>query len=232
MAQHPFRWLGVTSAVAPILMAASIPIWFKWARGRTRPVTLVAAGVVAISLAFTLSQTIRGANYLSRSEFDQMLQPVRAAPSINQWLPVWASESANGKPAYEKCDPPKGHADRIEAADRVIKIGSWYPQRRSFRIEAGPATQARVSTFYYPHWLAFANGKSLDTRPGSDGALLVALPAEGASVDLEFREPAISKAAAILSLLAWIAIGAKAILCRRRRYHARLVSNDTLSFVR
>src|SRR5258705_8621131 len=27
MAQHPFRWLAVTSAVAPILIAASRPFW-------------------------------------------------------------------------------------------------------------------------------------------------------------------------------------------------------------
>jgi hypothetical protein len=232
MAQHPFRWLAVTSVAAPVLMAASIPFWLKWVQGRTRPIALVAAGIVASSLTFTISQTIRGAKYLSRPEFDQMLQPLREAPSINQWLPIWASELAAGKASYEKCDPPKGLSDRIETGGRTFTIDSWDPERRIFQIDAGPQTNARVHTFYYPHWLAFANGKPLATQPAADGALLIALPAEAVTVNLEFHEPSISRAAAILSLLCWITIGAHAVLRQRGSFNAGLVSSDTMNCVR
>ena len=46
MTQHPFRWLAVTSAVAPILMAASVPFWSKQFQQRQRSLALIMSGLV------------------------------------------------------------------------------------------------------------------------------------------------------------------------------------------
>jgi len=222
LTQHPFRWLAVTSAVAPILMAASVPFWSKQIQQRQRSVALVMTGLVLIAVTFSLSQTVRGATYLSRSTFDRMLAPLKESPSIVQWLPVWASASANNKQSYEKCLPPAPTAQKIEAPSRQLHVIQWTDRKRVFEVAAGPAAEARVATFYYPHWVAEVDGQSLSIRPASDGPLLIALPPQKVVVNLEFREPARTKLSAMISIISWTLVGSLLIFgsfSRKRRDH-------------
>src|SRR6185436_15621944 len=109
-------------------------------------------------------------------------------PSINYWCPIWA-----------RADIRK-MATEVEAADRSVSIGSWQPEHREFSVMSGPATEARVRTFYYPHWTATSEGRVLPTRPDKDGALLISLPQNPTSVRLDFREPRRTKVSIISSL--------------------------------
>ncbi|MFS8086888.1 MAG: hypothetical protein ACMG6H_14740, partial [Acidobacteriota bacterium] len=91
----------------------------------------------------------------------------------------------------------------------------------------GPSTDARVSIFYYPHWTATANGRVLATRPGADGALLISLPAEGATINLEFREPPRTKVSTVASIISWTLLAALLIFgsfANRRRQHDSIES--------
>ncbi|HSP63749.1 MAG TPA: 6-pyruvoyl-tetrahydropterin synthase-related protein [Pyrinomonadaceae bacterium] len=203
MAQHPFRWLAVTSAVAPILMAASVPFWVERLRRPRRAVALAMAGLVLIAASFSISQTVRGATYLARPTFEQMLKPLHEAPGIIQWLPVWANASAQGKASYEKCVPPPVTPAKIEAGERAVRINEWNDLSRTFEVDSGRALEAHVSTFYYPHWTATANGQALPTRPAADGALSISLPPEQATVTLQFREPARAKLSSVVSIISW-----------------------------
>jgi 6-pyruvoyl-tetrahydropterin synthase related domain len=220
MAQHPFRWLAVASAIAPIVMAGSLPFWVERFRRRSRPVALAMAGLVIIATTFSLSQTVRGATYLSRPNFEQMLVSLKEAPGIIQWLPVWAVATARGKASYEKCVPPTG--DRIEAGNRTARTIKWDALSRTFEVGPGPSVDARVSTFYYPHWTATANGRALTTRPGADGALLISLPPEAVTIDLEFREPPRTKVSTVTSIFSWTLLAALLIFgafaTTRRQY--------------
>jgi len=222
LTQHPFRWLAVTSAVAPILMAASVPFWSKQIQQRQRSVALMMTGLVLIAVTFSLSQTVRGATYLSRPTFERMLAPLKESPSIVQWLPIWASASANNKPSYEKCLPPALTAMKIDAPNRQLSVIEWSDLKRVFEVEAGPAAEARVATFYYPHWVAEANGHTLSIRPANDGTLLIALPPQKVVVNLEFREPLRTKLAATISIISWTLVGSLLIFgsfSRKRRDH-------------
>jgi 4-amino-4-deoxy-L-arabinose transferase-like glycosyltransferase len=200
--QHPFRWLAITSAIVPLLMAASIPCWWKTFQGKYRPIALVLAGLVLICVTFTISQIIRPARYLSRSEFEQILAPLRESSSIVQWLPVWAINAAQGKQSYEKLPPLRDSAP-VEASQRSVSLLSWEPLRRSFKVDSGKPIEARIRTLYYPHWVATADGERLRVRADHDGALLVSLPAPSITVSLEFQEPARTKAAVIISAISW-----------------------------
>jgi hypothetical protein len=225
MAQHPFRWLAVASAVAPIVMAASVPFWLEQFRRRTRPVALSMAGLVIISMSFSISQTVRGATYFSRPTFEQMLRPLNEAPGIIQWLPVWASAAARGKASYEKCVPPTG--EKVEAGNRAVRTSKWDALRRRFEVGPGSSVEARVSTFYYPHWIAAANGRVLPTRPDVDGALLISLPPEAVTVDLTFREPPRTKVSTVASIISWTLLASLLIFgsfATRRRQHDSIES--------
>lgn len=206
LTQHPFRWLAVTSAVAPILMAASVPFWSRQIQQRQRSLALVMTGLVLIAVTFSLSQTVRGATYLSRPTLERMLDPLKESPSIVQWLPTWASASASNKASYEKCLPPAATTAKVEARKRELRVIEWSDLRRVFEVEAGEAIDARVATFYYPHWLAEANGQTLSTRPSTDGTLLIALPPQKVVVNLEFREPPRVRLSAPISIISWTLI--------------------------
>jgi hypothetical protein len=227
MTQHPFRWLAVTSTIAPILMAAAIPFWSQQLRSRRRPLALIMSGLVLVGVTFSFSQTVRGATYLSRLTFEGILAPLKSAPGIIQWLPVWATASANHRPSYEKCIPPAGTSAQIEAPGRPIRLTQGDDLARTFEVDAGPPVEARVAIFYYPHWIASANGHNLATRPAADGALLISMPAERATVKLEFREPARAKLSKAAGIICWTLIGLPFILgasATKRRDHESIAT--------
>lgn len=226
MTQHPFRWLAVMSAVAPILMAAAIPFWTEQLRSRWRPLALIMTGLVMIAVTFSFSQTVRGATFLSRPTFERILAPLREAPGIVQWLPVWASASGSNKASYEKCIPPTTSA-KIEARGRAIRVTEWADLTRTFEVEAGAPADARVATFYYPHWTATANGHQLPTRPAPDGALLISLPSERVAINLDFREPARVTLGNVASIIGWTLILLVLILdvfATKRRDHESIAT--------
>jgi uncharacterized membrane protein len=206
LTQHPFRWLAVASTAAPILMAASIPFWAERLNRPRRAIALTMVGLVLIAVSFTISQTVRGATFLPRPTFDQKLESLSNAPGLIHWLPVWAAARAEGKPSYEKCPPLSSDPARVEAGGRDVTIDEWSDQHRTFRIAAGAAVQARIRTFYYPHWIATANGRVLETRPDDQGTLLVSLPAEAVTVHLDFREPRRVVVAGFMSMGGWFLI--------------------------
>jgi hypothetical protein len=113
----------------------------------------------------------------------------------------------------------------VEAGDRSIKIETWSPGKRLFLVSPGNATEARIKTFFYPHWTATAGDRQLAVHPDQNGALIVALPREAAEITLQFREPARVRGAAGFTLLGWISIGGLLIKRRagrimRREHHS------------
>ncbi len=171
-----------------------MPYWTPLKSSDNRKTTLLVFGVALISLAFTLSHTVREAVFLSHSQFDSTLQSVRGSESVGQWLPAWT----NGVPKQMK--------SQVETENRVATIDDWQPEHRLFHVSAGDAQEARVRTYFYPLWHASANGKALSVRPAKDGALLISLPPQAVSVALDFKEPTRVHVAAIISLSGWVLI--------------------------
>ena len=138
--QFPWRWLSITSMVCPILLALAIPFWIRLAKGKRRPLVIIALGTIAISFAFSAGHIVREARWLTPAQFEQTLSSIPGSPSVYQWLPVWVH------------DPLPKMTAAVEAGDRQLTIKSWEPERRIFQVNAGAATDARVQTFFYPHW--------------------------------------------------------------------------------
>ena len=74
----------------------------------------------------------------------------------------------------------------VDADTRSVTIDFWAAEHRRFEVAAGNAIDARMRTFYYPHWVATSQGRVLPTRPDRDGALLISLPADAVSVTWNF----------------------------------------------
>jgi hypothetical protein len=113
----------------------------------------------------------------------------------------------------------------VEAPTREVQINSWEPDHRRFQLSPGPATVARVRTYFYPLWKASSDGKPLVVRPADDGALLVQVPADTVKVDLKFEEPSRVRMARYLSAVGWFVI----ILLYAFRYVTAMFSKRQLA---
>jgi hypothetical protein len=202
--QFPWRWLAIFSMGAAIVAAAALPIVMNAALKLDRHKRMLIFGAMAISVAFTFSHSVREAVYYPRTKFEDMVTSVRGTPSLNYWLPF--RSPANPRKMAE-----------VEAADRHVTVTSWQPEHRSFLLDAGTATEARIRTFYYPHWVARNETGLLPTRRDKDGALLISLPQQATSVQLDFREPARTKFSTTASLSGLIIVGVLLLPFRWRR---------------
>jgi 6-pyruvoyl-tetrahydropterin synthase related domain len=203
--QFPWRWLAITSLPSSLLLALSIPSWVPLAKTK-RPLTLLAIGTIAISLTFSIRHIIRDARWLTPAQFEQTLANIPGSQGVYQWLPIWTH------------DPLPQMNASIEAGDRAIKIENWSPEKRLFLVSAGNATEARIKTFFYPHWTATAGDRQLSIYPDQSGAMIVALPKEATAIALEFREPKRVRFAAGLTFMGWMFIGGLFVKTRRRSH--------------
>jgi uncharacterized membrane protein len=201
--QFPWRWLILFSMGASLLAAIALPLLTE-VTNRVKRIVII--GAMSISVAFTASHIVREAHYLSPQRFENTLSDVRGTASVNYWFPIWARSN------------PRRMSSEIEA-NRSVNITLWEPQHRKFSIAAGPSTEIRVRTFYYPHWIATNDGQSLATRSDTDGALLISVPDGATTVSLDFREPPRTRVSNLASFAGLLFIGALAIPgdWRRRR---------------
>lgn len=199
--QFPWRWMILISMGGSILAAAGLPMISNGVRAKR----MVVLGAMAIAVAFTLSHVVREAQYFPPQKFETMITDVRGSSSVNYWIPIWARNDA------------RKMTTEVEANGRTVIVSSWNPEHRKFSVTAGPATEARVRTFYYPHWTATSEAGILPTRPDKDGALLISLPQDATSVALDFREPRKTKISTMSSLSGLIIIGMLAFPFSRRR---------------
>jgi hypothetical protein len=193
--QFPWRWLAVFSMGASIVGAAALPLVMSAAIKLDRAKRMLIFGAMAVAVAFTFSHSVREAVYFPRAKFDSMTTNVRGTPSLDYWISIWGHSNPRKMPV------------EVEVAEREVTVASWQPEHRRFSVAAGPATEARIRTFYYPHWTAKNETGLLPTHPDQDGALLIPLPPNATSVDLDFTEPARTKFSTTASLSGLIITG-------------------------
>ena len=209
--QFPWRWLTVTSMAFPILLAAALPYWRTVASSKRRFVALLAAGTFAISLAFSLSHTVREAQYLNAQKFDATLRSIPGTQGVWQWWPVWVGSF-----------PTTQMTSLVDAGSRSVTVQSWGAEKRQFAVSAGEPREIRVKTFFYPHWSATSDSIDFPVRPDKDGALLITIPATDTSITLEFKEPLRAEVAEVVSVIGFVLIAALALLSLRKRSNVRL----------
>ena len=190
--EFPWRWLAVTSVAGSVALASSLPYWKEKLRHKQRSLAILAVGSILIAIAFTVMQPMRTATFYYRPQFDAMLQKLPGSASVPEWFPAGST------------GPLRQMNSQVEVEQRPVSISFWEDEHRAFEVERGQATEARVRTLFYPHWIATAGGKTLQTRAATDGALLISLPADAVTVDLQFREPLRAHIVAVMSAVGWL----------------------------
>jgi uncharacterized membrane protein len=206
--QFPWRWLTITSACLSLLVTISLPELIRMCRTRLRPLSFALVGIAIIALSFTVLQVIRGSRFQDSATFNQMIASVREAETNKDFLPLWAVK-------------PRPMSSPAETADRSLDVVDWSSESMQFQIERGPETVVRLRLFYYPLWVATANGQPLFIKPDADGALLINVPPGEATVNLKFIEPASTRIATAISLFGLFLICALVIASALDRLSVR-----------
>jgi uncharacterized membrane protein len=198
--QFPWRWMTISSACLSLLAAISFSEMYSMWRSRQRALSLIFTGFVLLTLSFTIFQLIRGAIFSDRVTFNQKVESLRASDTNQDFLPVWAHGQV------------RKMNSEIEAPGRAVTVLDWSAERKIFSLEQGQETNVRLKVYYYPYWLASANGQRLVTTPADDGALMISVPSEKATVVVEFTEPLTTCMASAISILALLIMGLLLVL--------------------
>ncbi|MDX6692503.1 MAG: hypothetical protein QOF02_106 [Blastocatellia bacterium] len=178
--QFPWRWLSVTTITGAVIIGVAFPQWLVVARGRYRPLAILAFGVLLIAVSFSALQLMKGAVFLSREAFNGLIaqtETKEGTEADQYWLPVWARPSPS-----------------------LPQPGASLVSGQTF--SAANAGTIKIKTFYYPRWHAFMETESLPVSPDSDGSMLLSVPRSG-EVRVVWVEPLAAQAAKALSLLVW-----------------------------
>lgn len=189
--QFPWRFLSLVSLMAAVSFSLALPV-FAATYKRASRVFIYGAITLMIGVAmFDLTQVIGMAGLAPRDKYYESVVSKRSEESCKCWWPTWAE-----KAAFD-------NAEKVSAYDREVNITAWNKISRSFNVSAGNPTEVRVATFYYPYWKATVNGKAVELSKDENGALLVPVPADAASVNIYFEEPGFYRVAAYLSIMAF-----------------------------
>ncbi len=196
--QFPYRWLAITSVLICPMVALSLQIWRERIKQKKiRPFHLPLLLIFGIALFVTAQDLVFDTVYLSRETFLQRIEEVRGGRSFNDWLPRSASEIKDLSPL----------AGKVDAGGRQVSIINWESHRRTFSVEAGEEGRARLRSYYYPLWQAFIikdGGKiQTATAQAADGTLLVEIPPDAVTVEIDFSEPPRTRFSFIIALLGW-----------------------------
>ena len=137
--QAPWRWLAITSMAASVLAAGSISKLREALRDHRRPLALIGCGCIAGVIVFSIAHPVREARYVSRAQFDGVLQNLDL-PSIGAWYPRWVKEQfldttqqvvAEGRSVAVESGSPSAAGFISAWANR------WMPEYAPFTIRCG-----------------------------------------------------------------------------------------------
>lgn len=205
--QFPLRFMSVIMICGVIVTAAAVHFLVKGELFKKR-------SWLYASILFVATLSVIDAVFIfdpgafvpiERSKFESDLRELPDRQNYVFWWSVWSKEAA------------LEIKEKVLTENREVTIADWKPEQRNFTIEAGTPVNARIATFYYPHWKAEINGKNVTVERDENGAMLIPLPAEKSIVNLHFQEPPIIKTATIISLAAWLFIFAAMLLSLRKK---------------
>ena len=192
--QFPWRWLAIISMAGAVISALSFDCLTRFFPTQRRPVAILIGGLVLTGAIFTATQVIRPVNYFSLDEFAKLMQGLQDAKSYECWWPVWANKKALSV------------TEKVSITDRKYEIESWQPNERRLDIDDGAPQTVRIATFWYPRWRAEVNGSPVEVSSDENGAILIPVPAEKATVRLWFQETRGFYIACWISAITWLII--------------------------
>lgn len=209
--QFPLRFMSVIMMCGSIIAAAAVHFFIKGDLFKKRRWLYSSiAFVVALLVLDTVYIFDPGAFVpIERAKFESEMRELPDKQNYDFWWAVWS------KPDALKI------REKVLAENRESAITDWKPEQRTFTVEAGTPVDARIATFYYPHWKAEVNGVAVPVRQDAQGVIIIPLPSEKANVNLYFQEPPLNKIASVISITVWLFLLTAFLLLWRKKFSFR-----------
>jgi hypothetical protein len=132
--------------------------------------------------------------FIERERISSVMQENADKKGFTFWWTIWTK-----KEALE-------NKEKISAGDRNIEIAKWTATEKEFHISEGEPAEIRIALFYHPNWKAFVDGKSSETKPDENGAILLSIPPENSDVKIVFYETRAVQTGRWISAAFWLCL--------------------------
>ncbi len=192
--QFPSRWMTIVSIISAFSFGVGISYVRKISGLKKIAIRWSLILIVLVNLTYCFTQIVHPTASVpySREKFSAFLETQLTDESYECWWTIWSKRKA-----FET-------TEKVVADGRNVNIISWESETKNFDISEGEAVNARIATFYYPHWKAIVNGQEVELLKDENGVILLPLPKEKSTVSLSFEEPTKVKIAEKISLAAWV----------------------------
>jgi hypothetical protein len=191
--QFPARWMTVVAVCGAMIVGASAHFLLKGQFLKKR--SWIYASVLFVSLFVIIDSAYflypSAFVPIARDKFETQIRELPEKENYQFWWSIWSNPEA------------LRITNKVVADGRRPTVVTWKPEERTFTTEAGEAGYARVATFWYPRWQAEVNGVSVEVARDENGAILIPIPAEKATVRLWFQETPAFLLASIISAAMW-----------------------------
>jgi hypothetical protein len=213
--QFPARWMSVVAMCGAIIVGASAYFIMKGGFLKKRAWLYGGLALVSLFLLIDFVYMLYPSAFvpIPRDKFEAQMLDLPEQENRTFWWSIWSQPDA------------LKIKEKIVAGNRQSTITNWESEERDFTTTAGEPGFARVATFWYPRWRAEVNGFPVEVTHDENGAIMIPIPAQEATVRLWFQEPAAITIAGVFSLVTWLLLGLTfafsfAIRLRHRRHNA------------
>ncbi|MBT0652955.1 6-pyruvoyl-tetrahydropterin synthase-related protein [Geomobilimonas luticola] len=193
--QFPWRWI----LLMELFFCTTIASYFnrmQFSKYRVYLLTFIPLAIISATIIFK-------ASLFHKELITSLENPIQNSKNTIAWeyVPIWASAPRqtimnSGK---EKMGVISGNAS--------VRITEWHPEKREGYVDAATCSKIKVSTFYYPGWKLFVDGKetSLNIQDRS-GLMMFDVPQGKHEFVIVFTDTELRRTAKIISVIALIMV--------------------------
>lgn len=192
--QFPWRWMSLVNTFGTILISIGIIKSSEVLKHSKNILLPLGLGFVMLLFVFTSFFVIKGTAYIPSEVFEESIANISKSRSFECWWTKWTKISAFDQ------------NEKISIKTRNTEILKWTSTEKIFTIDSGESQTINVAAFFYPHWKAFVNGKSIEVNPSENGLISIPIPEEQINVEILFIEPEFIRIAFVISFTSWVII--------------------------
>jgi len=208
----PWRWLMIATLATAVMVGISFDMF------SVKDIRMDWAARVSTAFfhAFLIINLYLSSRYLALKEPLHQKDLVRIfseGAELIEYRPIWLKDRVKDFSQERGIVPVV-----FKEGQGTVEIEKWRSQSRLIKSIAPTASTLRISTFYYPGWTALINGREIPISIEKDsGAMLLTLPPGENTVQLEFRNTSLRRAAKWTSILSLFVALSGLVIERQKR---------------